>query len=855
MLNGPHAYSHLPLPRVVTGRPRRRGRDNERETQETRNLQNRAGHARALTDACNRVIDNLQRWRRERDESEAHPLPAGVPLFLKTEPGIELDFLRTAFDFEVIAEIEEGYILVASEDIELSELLNKAAEFEQSVRGSGAVAKVYSLIEDADDRSHRLERLLSPQLLSLWPTLPDDLEIKVDLGIACTGTQTVPNRPEQDEDETDQHYQGRLDSYNRRMADWWAAFDELMREREDQVGKLVGSYDGEVLKQTNDVVFPDSFTVRVRVPMKGLRDIVFNYPYLFEVAEPDIITSPEPGEPEFDDEELPDAEPPDEGAPTVAVVDSGVQEGHPLVSPAIRGEMSVSFVPGDAGVDDMVAPDGHGTRVTGALLYPYGHVPGSHKLPCWVCNIRVLDASNSLSDALSPQDYVGRVVNHLGRFPNPPRIVNHSISSAIGYRHRYMSAWGAAIDQVSYEQDLLFIQAAGNLRVNSRAFPHRAVNHHLQSHRAYPDYILREECRVANPAQSFQAVTVGSISATEWEGVDRKTVAGAGQPSAFTTSGLGIWGSIKPDVVEVGGDLSVDKSQPPISAPHADCSVELVRANLAPGGQVARDAIGTSFAAPRVAYLASRIQQLLPDEPTLLYRALIANAARWPEWCEERDPEEVLRMIGYGVPSEPLATASSDERVTLITQGLQEISASEAHVYRIPIPDELRGPSMNSRIRIDVTLSYAALPRRTRRNPRGYLSTWADWKSCCKHESYESFAARVVEELKGQAPRDSNAQIDWMLREDARSGQVRQVNRSIGTLQKDWVVMPAHELPSDFSIAVFGHRGWDKNSEKKAKYALAVSIEALDGDLKLYAPIQLAIDEVMVNLGNVAIRA
>jgi hypothetical protein len=94
-----------------------------------------------------------------------------------------------------------------------------------------------------------------------------------------------------------------------------------------------------------------------------------------------------------------------------------------------------------------------------------------------------------------------------------------------------------------------------------------------------------------------------------------------------------------------------------------------------------------------------------------------------------------------------------------------------------------------------------------------------------------------------------------MLREDARSGQVRQVNRSIGTLQKDWVVMPAHELPTDLSIAVFGHRGWDKNSEFKAKYTLAVSIESVDGDLVLYAPIQVAIENLMVEAGLVEVSA
>ena len=38
---------------------------------------------------------------------------------------------------------------------------------------------------------------------------------------------------------------------------------------------------------------PDSFTLRLKIPGKGLKDLVLNYPYVFEVAEPDDIELPQ----------------------------------------------------------------------------------------------------------------------------------------------------------------------------------------------------------------------------------------------------------------------------------------------------------------------------------------------------------------------------------------------------------------------------------------------------------------------------------------------------------------------------------------------------------------------------------
>jgi hypothetical protein len=64
-------------------------------------------------------------------------------------------------------------------------------------------------------------------------------------------------------------------------------------------------------------------------------------------------------------------------------------------------------------------------------------------------------------------------------------------------------------------------------------------------------------------------------------------------------------------------------------------------------------------------------------------------------------------------------------------------------------------------------------------------------------------------------------------------------------LQKDWCYIHSHELPPDFCIAVVGHPGWDPSPETKAKYALAVTFEAVNEDLRVYQPIRVAVEAMV----------
>ena len=577
-----------------------------------------------------------------------------------------------------------------------------------------------------------------------------------------------------------------------------------------------------------------------------MKDLILNHAYIFEVVEPDEFAyhNPLAAVPTTETLDL-KILPPNETAHRVCVIDSGIQEEHRLLKPAVDSELSWCFIPEKSPTDvaDYVRDGGHGTRVAGAILYPDG-IPtnGSYQLPCYIQNARVLDEDNRLRNDLFPPLLLNAILKRFHSSVRPTRIFNHSIAGILPCRMRHMSAWAAEIDKLSFDKDILIVQSAGNLRDSCPGPIRYGIVEHLKAGRNYPDYLLTSSSRIPNPSQSLQALTVGSIAFDAFQGPDWKSFGGKDQPSAFSTTGLGIWGTIKPEVVEYGGDFAYDTGSPPnLTTPREVCP-DLVRSTYnSPGPEHARDDIGTSFAAPKIAHIASALEQLFPDQPCLLYRALITNAARWPMWAEDSPNKlNVLQHIGFGIPTLERATTNSPYRVTLISTGELHVKAGEAHIYRIPVPKEMRSQGGEYDIRIDVTLSYAAKPRRTRRNPRNYLSTWVDWRSSKIGESFKSFKDRVLKDrVKSD---DGEGEIPWLLRERDDWGGIQGVKRTVGTLQKDWAVLKSHELPIDFCIAVVGHRGWDKDPDAFAKYSLAVSFEAVNEDLEIYEKVRIALE-------------
>jgi hypothetical protein len=473
---------------------------------------------------------------------------------------------------------------------------------------------------------------------------------------------------------------------------------------------------------------------------------------------------------------------------------------------------------------------------------------GKGPLETWVQNARILDANCNLPQELFPPAVLREVIKRYHEGKRKTRIFNHSINADAPCRTRHMSAWAAEIDRLSGEYDILVIQSAGNLK-SSRAAPRPGIAELIGGGRAYPDYLGEPTCRVANPAQSLQALTVGSVAYGAFESAGWRSLATRpGEPSAFSRAGLGIWDTIKPEVVEKGGDCLHTAGNPPsVGTPDSarECYPELVRSTRYGGPAFDRDDIGTSYAAPKVTRIAARLQALLPEEPCLLYRALIVQSARWPDWADALTPEQqtaLLKRIGFGVPDMGRATENTDHRTTFITHGEREIGAGECHVYQVPVPEELRRAGEEYDIRVEVTLSYSAEPRRTRRTPRGYLSAWLDWLSNRKGESLDAFLTRALKSDEDTIQEGTS--FGWVIESRGQWGRIPDIRRNVGTVQKDWAVVKSYDLPHDLCIAVRGHRGWSRDPEAAARYALAVTFEIVGQEIPIYEPLRTAVLEL-----------
>lgn len=875
---GEHNFEYLQLVRSYRGPAKLRGGgDPSPQTIANRNAQRQA-HSNALRASSQAWSTTWQGLRENRNLAGLPDIPAGMPILLQVDPDLDIDVLRDKFAFEIVAEQQEGYVIVASEDIEVASFLAMVDAFSVQVHGSATIASVHKLFENPEDR---LRRLLSDHLFAQWTAIADDQICTIDIGIACTGTTEIPKPIKRRKKETDADWAARQHVWSQARIAAYDAWDDIKSEREQEITTFVNAYQGRILNIIDGADFaagilPDSFSIRLKISGKGLKDFVLNYAYVFEIVEPEDIDLGEAAPtlaPAGEAQVQPIA--PVDDAPSVCVIDSGIQQGHVFLQPAIDQATAYCFVPGKATTDiaDHVQPGGHGTRVAGAILYGET-VPkaGNPQLPYWIENARVLDEHNKMPEEMFPPQAIRFAVQRFHQGPRQTRIFNHSINANSYCRAGHMSAWAAEIDALSLEFDVLIVQSAGNLLV-SGPIPYPGVKDHLDAKRPYPTYFLEPSCRIANPGQSLQALTVGSVGYGAFTDGNWHTFATQpGHPSAFSRSGPGIWEVIKPEIVEYGGDDLHTNNQPvnvQSGGTIPDACPELVRATMfPPGPAVDRDETGTSFSTPKVSRIAARLQSVLPGEPALLYRALIVQSAHWPVWAEAilnqlrtndglstaqrrsllKKATGAMRSIGYGMPDEARATQNTEFRTTFITAGKTGLRAGHCHFYQVPIPGALRQPGDEYDIRIDVTLSYVAQPRRTRRHLRRYLSTWLDWKTSKLGEGLNDFRKRVIKDVQTDGEPLPGTVFPWTLHEMPHAGIVRDYKRNSGTVQKDWAIVNSNRLPENFCIAVMGHQGWSKDPDSEAYYTLAVTIEIVGQEINIYDPLRTAVLELQAEV-------
>ena len=235
----------------------------------------------------------------------------------------------------------------------------------------------------------------------------------------------------------------------------------------------------------------------------------------------------------------------------VTILDSGVNKGHPLLSPVLSDRDCHTVSP-EWNVNDI---KGHGTLMAG--ICSFGNLKNALETRDMVELISHLESVKILpNDGKNDEDLYGYLTSQgvfLAEINNPQasRIICLAVTSSYQTDNGRPSSWSATIDALSSgandNQKRLFIISAGNIRNPEDLIKYPVSNH---------------EISVESPAQAWNALTVGAftakgfISGTEYSGYELVAIPGTLSP--FSTTSL-TWEPktwpYKPDIILEGGNL------------------------------------------------------------------------------------------------------------------------------------------------------------------------------------------------------------------------------------------------------------------------------------------------------------
>lgn len=274
---------YQPLERIASGTLKRKAFPRAIPEQTQENRTHRQAHGQQLKESIAQISQNWNQRQQQREEYGGS-VPASMPLMLRTDPDLarQKDALKSA-GLEVVSRLDEGLIIATPVEGGLSGLQEKIELFLNEEKGGGKVSGIWEIL----DGRERLQYILSPELLATWDAIDDEQRCIVDVGIACVGERSqFPRYPEQHPEETDEHFSERLDRWKQKCDRQLQLWDELQQHRLNELEAFIIPYNGTILSNVSGSArHPDSFSCRLRLSGAGLKELVFNFPYLFEVVE------------------------------------------------------------------------------------------------------------------------------------------------------------------------------------------------------------------------------------------------------------------------------------------------------------------------------------------------------------------------------------------------------------------------------------------------------------------------------------------------------------------------------------------------------------------------------------------
>lgn len=568
------------------------------------------------------------------------------------------------------------------------------------------------------------------------------------------------------------------------------------------------------------------------------------------------------------------------GAPAVCVLDTGVQESHPLLGHSLHSD--------DVHVADATwtrtPTHSHGTEMAGLALYEDLHqvVVGAENvelrhrlesvkiLPDTSTNDRDLHAAVTAKAVDRPEISAPRrertfllavTTETPGDTDGDDDIVREEPGKP--------TSWSAAIDALAFGRAIsdtepglvyldrdepthprLFIISAGNIRDIVPS------DNHLDRCDIEP---------VEEPSQAWNALTVGAYT-------DKDDLSGAppifGGYSVLASRGelaptsrtsvlfdASRW-PYKPDVVAEGGNVAVSADDDKAQTPDALGVLTTRHQNF--GGGAFTTTRDTSAASAQVAAIAASIMADYPGMRPETVRALVVHSARWTplmrsrfkaEASKTRKAKQLLRRYGMGVPSRLRALRSASDALTLVSEAqihpfervgnAAEGRLREMNLHQLPWPREQLEALGGTEVTMRVTLSYFVEPNPSNRGWAGkyaYRSFGLKFDVRRPEDNLAAFRQRVNMRARngGETPITLATEKGWTFGTNQRIA---------GSLHTDLWTGTAADLANKGDIAVYPVTGWWRDrkaydqSDQGVHYSLVVSIEAPTVEVDLWTPV------------------
>lgn len=539
---------------------------------------------------------------------------------------------------------------------------------------------------------------------------------------------------------------------------------------------------------------------------------------------------------------------------SVCILDTGVNNGHPLIKPVLDDD-DCQAVDSDWGSHDH---DKHGTLMAGTAAY--GNLiealstSGSININHCLESVKILPP-----DGDNPTDLWGYITAQgISRAeiqaPERKRIHCMAVAAADTRDQGRPSSWSGQLDQTT----------SGAFGDTRRLLVVSAGNVDPENWTQYPESQLKDA--IHDPGQSWNALTVGSY--TEFDTIQDPSLRGYAPLapksglSPFSTTSVS-WEDnkwpIKPEIVLEGGNLACDQTG---FATECD-DLSLLSTYYDPQVSHFHPFNMTSASTALASWMAAQIQTQYPDYWPETIRALLVHSANWTSDLWERFKgdgkknaiKRLLSVCGYGVPDLERALYSASNSLTLIVQAeLQPFDkkrdeegnaksgyrTKDMHLYELPWPkDVLRSLPDGTDVEMRVTLSYFIEPGPGEigwRDRYRYASHALRFELNSPGEDKNELKKRINKAARDEEeghPGTESASKHWMI------GRAR--NR--GSIHSDIWQGTAQQLADSNIIAISPRIGWWRERahlnrwNHRARYSLVVSITTPEEQVDVYTPV------------------